>query len=81
MGQDRDFLEEDFPGKAERIETLKAADGHFARLAEKYRDLNRDIHRLEIVLDPDAEEELEELKRRRLLVKDEMAAIISGAET
>jgi hypothetical protein len=80
MGHDRDRLEADFPGKAQRIGKLKSSNPHFARLLEKYDELNRDIHRLEIALDPEAEEEVEELKRRRVLVKDEIAALIDAGE-
>jgi uncharacterized protein YdcH (DUF465 family) len=78
MGHDWSRLEEDFPAQRQRIESLNASDGHFARLLEKYRDLDQDIHRLETILDPDLDDELEQLKRRRLLLKDEIAAMIAS---
>ena len=80
MGHDWSRLEQDFPGQRERIESLNAGDGHFARLLEQYRDLDREIHRLETILDPDLDDELDQLKRRRLLVKDEIAVLIAGGD-
>ncbi len=80
MGHERRSSRRGFPGKAAIIDRLKTADPHFARLLEQYDDLNRDIHRLEIALDPESEEETEELKRRRLFVKDQIAALLADAE-
>lgn len=73
-------LEEDFPDMAERIHTLKTTNNRFARLIEAYNDLNRDIHRIETRVEPASEEVEEELKRRRLRLKDEIAQMLSGEE-
>lgn len=73
-------LEEDFPDMAERIHTLKTTNNRFARLIEEYNDLNRDIHRIETRVEPASAEVEEELKRRRLRLKDEIAQMLSGEE-
>ena len=39
-------LVEEFPDAVERIHALKETDGHFARLAEDYHEVNRQIHRM-----------------------------------
>jgi uncharacterized protein len=74
-------LDEDFPDMAERIHALKTSNNHFARLIEEYHELNRDIHRIETRIEPTSEDFEEELKRRRLRLKDEIAQMLAGAET
>ncbi|MBF9232066.1 YdcH family protein [Microvirga alba] len=77
MSKPSDDLEDDFPNQAERIERLKKSNNHFARLLEKYRELNHAIHALDTHLDPKAQDEEEALKLRRVQVKDELAAILA----
>jgi len=66
-------LAAEFPGKAERIHALKAADAHFARLVTDYDAVNRLIHRAEQRLELMSEEEEEHLRRRRVHLKDHIA--------
>ena len=72
-------LTEDFPDKADRIRQLKASDNRFARLYDEYNELNRTIHRIETRVEPKPEEIEEQLKRRRLQIKDEIMAMLDGA--
>ena len=69
-------LAEDFPDRADRIHELKMTNNHFARLLEEYNELNRTIHRIETRIQPAAEDVEEDLKRRRVHLKDELAAIL-----
>ncbi|HZH12457.1 MAG TPA: DUF465 domain-containing protein [Microvirga sp.] len=69
-------LLEDFPGKADRIHQLKTSNNHFARLYDEYNELNRTIHRVETRVEPKSEDVEEELKRRRLKIKDEIMAML-----
>ncbi|MGO4572802.1 YdcH family protein [Microvirga sp. 2TAF3] len=70
-------LAEDFPGKADRIHQLKTSNNHFARLYDEYNELSRTIQRVESRVEPTTEDVEEELKRRRLQIKDEIAAMLS----
>src|SRR3954453_20109915 len=63
-------LAEEFPDQRERISALKASNGHFARLAEEYHAVNRHVHRIETRVEPASEDVEEELKRRRVRLKD-----------
>ena len=72
-------LDEEFPDMRERISALKTSDGHFARLAEEYHEVNRQVHRIETRVEPAAEDVEQELKRRRIRLKDEIAQMLSGA--
>lgn len=71
-------LHEEFPDKADRIRALKASDNHFARLAEEYHRLNRAIHRAETDVEPTSDDHLEDMKKRRLRLKDDIFAILSA---
>ncbi|MEM7053422.1 MAG: DUF465 domain-containing protein [Pseudomonadota bacterium] len=69
-------LAEDFPEHKQKIHDLKASDAHFARLADEYHEVNREIHRMETRVEP-VSEEFEEMKRRqRMLLKDKIAAYL-----
>ena len=72
-------LADDFPDKRERIHRLKTSDSHFSRLYDEYDELNRTIHRIETRVEPTSEEAEEELKRRRLQIKDEIMAMLDRA--
>lgn len=72
-------LADDFPEMAERIHALKESDNHFARLAEEYHELNREIHRVETRVEPTSEDVEEDLKRRRVRLKDEIVQMLEGA--
>ncbi len=72
-------LVEEFPTHAARIHMLKEKDAHFARLADEYHAVNRDIHRLETRVEAAGEAREEELRIRRMKLKDEIAAILAAA--
>lgn len=72
-------ITEEFPDQRERITQLKTSNGRFARIAEEYNELNRTIHRIETRVEPSTEDQEEELKRRRVRLKDELAAMLADA--
>jgi uncharacterized protein YdcH (DUF465 family) len=69
-------LPADFPDKVERIHQLKTSNNRFARLYDEYNELNRTIHRIETRVEPKPEEIEDQLKRRRLQIKDEIMAML-----
>lgn len=71
-------LHEEFPEFADRIHALKASDRHFARLADEYHRLNRAVHRAETDIEPTSDEHLEEMKKQRLKLKDEIFALLNA---
>jgi uncharacterized protein YdcH (DUF465 family) len=73
-------LTEEFPDQRERLTALKTRDGHFARLTEEYNEVNRTIHRIETRVEPTSEDVEEELKRRRVRLKDEIAQMLQAEE-
>lgn len=66
-------LAEEFPGQMDRIHELKVADPEFARLLEKYDEVNDQIHLAETRVKPMDEVAEENLRKVRLQVKDSIA--------
>lgn len=56
---------------------LKQDDAHFARLAEKYHEVNCEVHRIESETEAASDERTEALKRERLGLLDEITAIVT----
>ena len=50
---------------------------HFGRLVARYDEVNRQIYRIESEEEPTTDEVLERLKKRRLKLKDDIAAMIA----
>jgi uncharacterized protein YdcH (DUF465 family) len=77
FGEKHDLLHE-FPEHRERIDELLANDNHFAHLADKYNSVDREIYGIEQGVETPSDEYTEQLKKQRLLLKDELLAIITG---
>jgi len=72
-------LHEEFPAAADKIHELKVSNAHFARLAEEYHALNRDVHRAETGVEP-VDQFLEtEMRKKRAALKDEIFRMLSAA--
>jgi hypothetical protein len=69
-------LHDEFPDFAERISTLKQSDAHFARLAERYHELNRKVHSAETNVAPMEELAEMQLRKERAALKDEIYAYL-----
>ena len=70
-------LAEEFPNAAEKIRELKLNDAHFAKLADAYHEVNREIHRIEAEVETTSDAYTEELKKKRLSLKDEVAGFLN----
>ena len=68
-----------FPDNADTLRELKLNDAHFARLAEQHHEVNREIHRIEAEIDAASDDRLEALKKERLHLLDEIAAMLEAA--
>lgn len=74
-------LADEFPADSVLIHRLKAADAHFARLAARHHDINREVHRIEAGVEAAGDERLEALKKERLALLDQISAELSRART
>lgn len=73
-------LADEFPEDHAVLHTLKLHDAHFQTVAERHHDLNREIHRIESGVEAAADDRLEELKKKRLTLLDEVAGMIAKAK-
>ncbi len=71
-------LAADFPEHAEQISALKQSDAHFARLVEKYHDINREVHRAETDVTPMGDFAMSDLRKQRMALKDEIYALLTN---
>ncbi|MBI1219167.1 MAG: DUF465 domain-containing protein [Rhodobacteraceae bacterium] len=72
-------LTEEFPAEAAKIHALKIENAHFARLVEEYHEVNRAVHAAETMTVPTDDAHEEELRRKRMVLKDEIWKILQAA--
>lgn len=72
-------LHEEFPAEADKIHALKISNTHFARLAEEYHELNRQVHRAESGIEPVDQFAEVEMRKKRAQLKDEIYRMIQAA--
>ncbi len=66
----------EFPEHAARISDLKTNDAHFARLYDEYYEVNKAIHRAETDIEPTSDDHLADMRKQRLLLKDQIYAML-----
>lgn len=71
-------LAEEFPEHVDRIRDLKSSDGHFARLFDEYHEVNRAVHRAETKVEPTGDMHLEEMRKSRMRLKDEIYGMLTA---
>lgn len=71
-------LREDFPEFEDRIHSLKESDAHFRRMADEYHDINREIHRIEVNDEHVSAATEEELRKKRMVLKDEIYSLLKA---
>lgn len=74
-------LTDEFPQDHDLLHHLKTSDTHFARLADEYHEVNREIHRIEAEIEAAGDDRAEALKKQRLALVDEIAGILGKAKT
>lgn len=65
-------LHNEFPEYRDAIHALKMSDTHFQRLFDRYHEVNRHVVRVEVQAELATDPELEDLKKERLLLKDQL---------
>ena len=70
-----------FPEYRELITQLKTSDRHVSHLFDKHNHLDQKIQRMEAFTEPATPEEIETLKKEKLLLKDQIYAVLKKAST
>ncbi len=69
----------EFPQLKDKIHTLKTTNHHFARLYNEYDALNHEIAKVETGGAVMMDEALEDLKKKRLKLKDDIVKMLNAA--
>ncbi|WP_144154610.1 YdcH family protein [Paraburkholderia sp. BCC1885] len=69
-----------FPEYRDLISRLKTNDAHFARLFERHNELDHQIRNMETGVTPADHLAIETLKRQKLLLKDQLYAVLKKAD-
>jgi Uncharacterized protein conserved in bacteria len=72
-------IHDEFPEYADKMHALKLSDERFAEMLERYRDVNRAIHRAETEVEPVGDARMEDMRKRRMVLKDEIYGMLSRA--
>jgi uncharacterized protein YdcH (DUF465 family) len=67
----------EFPEHKDAIHRLKTEDPQFHNLMEEYEELDKQIFRIEDGSEPAEDAFVEELKKKRLAMKDEILRILT----
>lgn len=76
MQGEKHDLHHEFPEFNEAIHELKMSDHHFARLFSEYHELDHEVHRIESGAENTSDDYLEDRKKQRLHLKDELFTIL-----
>lgn len=72
-----DLLDE-LPEHRDTIQALRARNAHFARMFDEYHEINSRIQRIEADIEPASDFYLEDKKKRRLKLKDQLYQMIQA---
>lgn len=72
-------LAHEFPEYKDKIHALKTGNHHFAKLFEEYHAANREVLRIEQEVEPVTDEFSEDMKKKRLALKDQLYAMLQQA--
>ncbi|MFU8838794.1 MAG: YdcH family protein [Thiohalomonadaceae bacterium] len=75
FGEHHDLVHE-LPEYREQIHELKMNNKHFARLFDEYHDVDHEVRRIEQGVETPSDAYLEDLKKKRLHLKDELYAML-----
>ena len=81
MQHEHHDLIHEFPEYREEIHNLKMTNEQFRELFDAYHKIDQEVYRVENNIEPRADAALEELKKRRLAIKDEHFRILRQSKS
>ena len=79
MLSEKHDLVHELPEHRDTIHNLKMTNNHFARLFDHYHEVDHEVHRIETGVENTSDDYLEERKKARLHLKDELYRMIQQA--
>ncbi len=71
-------LAHEFPEYKDQIHTLKTHNAHFAKLFDEYHQADREVRRMEQGVELATDDELENMKKLRLSLKDQLYSMLKS---
>lgn len=71
-------LVRELPEYRDKIHEMKMENGHFSRLFDEYHDVDREVRRIEQEIETPSDEYTEELKKKRLFIKDQLFSMLQA---
>ena len=68
----------EFPDLKDKIHALKVSNNHFRRFFDEYHEVDHEIHRIETGAENTEDDVLNELRKKRLALKDELLNILNA---
>ena len=78
MLNEKHDLVHELPEYRDQIHSLKTSNNHFSRLFDEYNEVEHEVHRIETGVENTSDDYLEEKKKERLHLKDQLLAIIKS---
>lgn len=69
-------LVHEFPEFRQKIHYLKLSNQHFARMFAQYHEKDHEVHRIETGAEATSDDHLENCKKERLRLKDELFTML-----
>ncbi|HPE61502.1 MAG TPA: DUF465 domain-containing protein [Thiolinea sp.] len=75
---DNHSLMQELPEYKDKIHELKMNNAHFARLYDEYHEIDKTVQRFEMEIETPSDEVMEQYKKQRLALKDQLFAMLQG---
>ncbi len=79
MLNEKHDLVHELPEHRDTIHQLKMSNNHFSRLFDDYHEVDHEIHRIQTGVENTSDDYLDERKKQRLHLKDELYSMIKDA--
>jgi len=76
IGEKHDLVHE-LPEFKDKIHELKVSNAHFLKLFNEYHEVTKEVEKIEGGAENTSDEYLEEQKKKRLALKDELFAMLN----
>jgi uncharacterized protein YdcH (DUF465 family) len=80
MSLEKHSLVKEFPDHHHTIRHLKMNDAHFAKMFDEYHEIDHEVFSIEAGNVTAADDHLEEIKKRRVQLKDTLFALVRKEE-
>jgi len=78
FGEHHDLIHE-LPEYKDKIHEMKTSNAHFAKLFDEYHEVDHEVRRIEQGVETPSDDYLEEVKKKRLALKDELYQMLQAA--